>query len=272
MIKIFVDSGSSIKQTEKESYGVEILPLKIRIDDEEYLDGIDLDGEKFYAALKENKNLPKTSLPSLGDAEEEVGKYLSLGYDVLIITISSGISGTYNAMRAVFGGEKRVRVVDSQTAVGGVKILVKEANKYLDNDLDFVVEKLNQLIPKIKVLAVPETLEYLYKSGRLSRAGYVVGSLLKIKPIIELKGTVKVVDKALGAKIAMKRILSALCNCDLNYPIVPSYTKNADRLDELILRTDEKYVSVMIDKDDLDHAIACHWGEGAFGYIFVEKR
>lgn len=271
MIKIFVDSGSSIKQSEKQLYGVEILPLKIRIDDEEYLDGIDLDSEKFYAALKKNDELPKTSLPSLGDADEAVRKYLSAGYDVLIITISSGISGTYNAMRALFCGEKQVRVVDSQTAVGGIKILVKEANKYLDKDLDFVVEKLNDLIPKIKVLAVPETLDYLYKGGRLSRAGYIVGALLKIKPIIELKGTVKVAGKALGLKVAMKYILSALDGCDVNYPIVPSYTKSTVRLDELISKTDEKYVDAMIEKDDLDYAIACHWGENAFGYIFVEK-
>ena len=272
MIKVFVDSGSSIKKEERKGLDVEVLPLKILINDKEYLDGEDLPMDVFYHALIEESQFPKTSLPNLEDAEKRVLECVEQGNDVIILTISSGISGTFNAINMLFKDNDKVSVIDSKSAVGGMRILVHEINKYRDKSLDFVEEKLNELIPRIKVLAVPETLEYLHRGGRLSKVGYVVGSLLKIKPIIELKGTVKVASKCIGIKSAMRFILSALDNCDINYPIVPSYTYSTENLDELISKTDAKFLPVMTEKDNLDPAIACHWGPNAFGYIFVEKN
>lgn len=272
MIKIFVDSGSSIKKEERALYNVEVLPLKILLNDKEYLDGENLEMEEFYKALIDDKAFPKTSLPSLEEAENRVNECVKQGYDVVIITISSGISGTHNALNMLFKDNAHVRVIDSQTAVGGIKILVKELNKYLNESLDFVEEKLNQLIPRIKVLAVPETLDYLHKGGRLSRAGWAVGTLLRIKPIIELKYGVKVANKALGIKSAMRFILSQLENCDTDYPIVPSYTYSTINLDEMMVKTKEKYLNIMTEKDNIDPAVAAHWGPNAFGYIYVEKE
>jgi len=272
MIKIFVDSGSSIKNEEKEKYGVEILPLKILLNDKEYLDGVDLSMDVFYHALIEEGQFPKTSLPSLEEAEARIKACVNEGHDVMVLTISSGISGTNNALKMLFADEPKVRVIDTKTAVGGIKILVQEANKYLDQSLDFVEDKLNALIPRIKVLAVPETLDYLHKGGRLSKAGWAVGTLLRIKPVIELRHGVKVAGKAIGLKMAMKYILSALETCDTAYPIVPSYTYGTENLDVMIAKTAEKYQRIMLDKDNLDPAIACHWGPNAFGYIFVEKQ
>ena len=271
MIKIFVDSGSSIKSEEIDKYNVEILPLKIFIKDKEYLDGVDLSMDVFYSALIEDKVFPKTSLPSLEDAKQRVENYVQNGYDVIILTISSGISGTYSALNSLFENNSKVRVIDSKTAVGGIKILVHEANKYLDKSLDFVEQKLNQIIPRIKVLAVPETLDYLHKGGRLSSAKWVVGSILRIKPIIELKHTVKVAGISIGLKGAMKFVTDALKNCDTAYPIVPSYTYDTENLDELISRTAEEYKNVMMEYDNIDPAVAAHWGPNAFGFIFVEK-
>ena len=272
MIKIFVDSGSSIKLDERKKYGVEVLPLKILINDIEYLDGENLPLDVFYKALIEEKQFPKTSLPCLVDAEKRVLDCVNQGHDVIVLTISSGISGTNNAIKMLFKDNPKVRVIDTKTAVGGIKILVHEANKYLDKSLDFVCQKIEELIPRIKVLAVPETLEYLHRGGRLSRASFAVGTILRIKPIIELKHTVKVAGKTIGLKSAMKFILSALDNCDENYPIVPSYTYSTENLDEMICKTQPRFVSVMTEKDNLDPAIACHWGPNAFGYIFVEKK
>lgn len=272
MIKIFVDSGSSIKKEERETYGVEVLPLKILLGDTEYLDGENLSMDVFYKALIEQQLFPSTSLPSLSDAEERVNEYVNKGYDVIILTISSGISGTYNALRMLFEGNEKVRVIDSQTAVGGMKLLVKEANKYLDKPLDYVEEKLNQLIPRIKVLAVPETLNYLHKGGRLSSAGWIVGSILRLKPIIELRYGVKVAGKAIGLKLAMKFLLEALKNCDTDYPIIPSYTYDTENLKELIAKSSPEHQAIMTEFDNIDPAVAAHWGPNAFGFIFVEKQ
>lgn len=153
-----------------------------------------------------------------------------------------------------------------------MKILVREGNKYRNESLDFVANKINELIPRIRILAVPETLEYLHKGGRLSKAGWAVGTILRIKPIIELKHTVKVASKAIGLKSAMKYILAELNKCDMDYPIVPSYTYATKNLDELISKTNQDCVNIMTEKDNLAPAIAAHWGPNAFGYIYVEKE
>ena len=271
MIKVFVDSGSSIKKEELDIYGVEVIPLKIILNDKEYSDSVDLSMEEFYSALIGENIFPKTSLPSLEETQQRVESCVNEGYDVIVLTISSGISGTYNALRMLFDGNNRVRVIDSKTAVGGMKILVHEINKYRNESLDFVEEKLNNLIPRIRVLAVPETLDYLHKGGRLSSAGWIVGSILRIKPIIELRHTVGVAGKMPGLKGAMKFLNEALKACDEQYPIVPSYTYNTENLDILISKAPEELKSVMIEYDNITPAVAAHWGPNAFGYIFVEK-
>ncbi len=275
MLKIFVDSGSSIKQEEKGKYDVEILPLKFTFGDKEYIDGIDITLDEFYKKMIDEGLFPKTSLPSLGEAEELVNKCTEQGDDVLIITMSSGLSGTYNTLKMLFEDNPRVLVVDSKSCVGGVRILVMEANKFRDRSLEFIGERLDALVPKIRVVAVPDTLEYLHRGGRLSRSSFAVGSMLHIKPIIAIEnGLVGVASKALGAKKAMKTVVDSLekYECDENYPIVPSYTYNKANLDELVEMTDEKYRAQMIEYDNLAPAIACHWGPGAYGYIFVGKK
>ena len=274
MLRIFVDSGSSIKQEEKQQCAVEILPLHITLGDQEYLDGVDLSMDIFYKALMEEKLFPTTSLPSLGEAEDRVTQYTQQGDDVIIITISSGISGTYNTLRMLFADNPKVKVIDSKSAVGGIRILVEEINRHREESLEELEQRLLALIPRIRICAIPETLDYLHRGGRLSKTAWVVGSMLQLKPLIALDsfdGSVKVLGKVRGLKKAMQTLADYLekCDCDPNYPIVPSYTYNSSNLDALIGMTDEKYHPQMIAYDNLDPAIACHWGPNAFGYIFV---
>lgn len=275
MIRVFVDSASSIKQEEKEKYNVEIIPLRYLMGETEYEDGVDLSIDEFYNLLINQKLFPKTSLPFLDKVQERVTYYTDNGDDVIIITLSSKISGTYSALSTMFEDNKHVAVIDSLTAVGGIRIMVQEINKYRDTEsMEFIVDKVKKLVPKIRVMAIPETLDYLLKGGRLSKKEWLIGSILKIKPVISLneKG-VTVCAKRIGLASSMKYIANALIehNCDENYPIVPSYTYSDGNLKRLIELTDEKYKKQMIEFDNLDPAIACHWGPNAFGFIFVSK-
>ena len=273
MLKVFVDSGSSIKQDEKEKYNVEILPLKILLNGKEYLDGVDLSMETFYHELIENKQFPLTSLPSIQDAQDRVNACTTAGDDVIILAISSKLSGTYNALRLAFEDNPKVRVIDTLTAVGGVRILVDEINRNREKPLDEVVEIVNNLIPRIKILAIPETLTYLHRGGRLSKLSFVVGTVLKINPIIGFKnGGVIVEAKKRGLKASMQYIISTIeQNCDPNHEIVASYTYNKSNLETMIAMTNEKFKPQIKTFDNLDPAIAAHWGPNAFGYIYVAK-
>lgn len=275
MLRLLVDSGSSIKLDECEKYNIELIPLNILLGEKEYLDGYNLPMDEFYKFMIEEKGFPKTSLPNLAEVEEKVNGYVAQGDDVIILTISSKISGWHNAARMLFEGNEHVLVLDSCMAVGGLRLIVDEINKDRTLSLKQIEEKIKKFIPRIKIMAIPETLEYLFRGGRLSKLEWLVGSLLKIKPIIGFKdGKVSVLAKKIGLKNGMKYICEALkeYECDENYDIIASYTYEKKNLDALIEMADEKYRPLMRVTDNLDPAIACHWGPGAFGFVFVGKK
>ncbi len=275
MLKVFIDTGSSIKQEEKQKYDVELIPLKILLGDKEYEDGVNLPLDVFYHELIDNKYFPKTSLPSLVELEERVTKCTDNGDDVIIITISSKISSTFHSIKLLFEENPKVKVIDSHCAVGGMRLIVDEINRHRDESLDELETRIYNFIPRIQIMAIPETLNYLLRGGRLSKAEWLIGSVLKIKPIIGFKeGKVKPLAKKRGLRSGMEYIANALneLNCDPDYDIIASYTYNKDNLEKLISITDEKYLSQIKVYDNLDPAIACHWGPNAFGYIFVSRE
>ncbi len=274
MLRVLVDSGSSIKFSEQEKLNVEIIPLRYLMGDKEYRDGLDETIDEFYKLLIENNYFPQTSLPQLDELETKVKGYAEQGDDVIIITISSKISGTHNALTNLFADCPAVHVVDSLSAVGGIRLLVEEINRNRELPVEEILAKVNALIPRIRVIAIPETLDYLFKGGRLSRKEWLFGSLLNIKPLITFKdGNVKVATKKVGLRLAMRECADTLkrWNCDTSYPIIASYTYNKDNLDKLIEITADEYKGIMSDYDNLCPVIACHWGPNAFGYIFVSK-
>ncbi len=275
MLKVFVDSGSSIKESEKSKYNIEIIPLKILFGQKEYLDGIDLSIEEFYNELLNNKNFPKTSLPKLDTVYDKVTNYTDNGDDVIILTLSQKISGTYNAFKMLFNENDKVRVIDSKVAVGGMRLIVDKINEIRDKSLDEIEKIVNKFILRIKILAIPETLHYLFKGGRLKASEWAFGTILRIKPIIGFEdGCVKVLNKKIGLKSGMQYIADSLKEfcVDLNYDIIASYTYKKENLERLISITDNKYLKNIRVFDDLDPVIAAHWGPNAFGYIFVSKE
>ena len=276
MRRIFVDSGSSIKKEELEKYNCELIPLKILIGDKEYLDdGEDLPIDKFYDLLENEKHFPKTSLPSLDTVEKRVTEYTNNGDEVIIITISSKISGTNNSFNILFEDNDKVLIIDSMCAVGGIRLIVDFINRHQDKSLKELEKMVYDFIPHIQIMAIPETLYYLQKGGRLSKTEWILGSILQIKPTIGFKdGRVRVLAKNRGIKRAMKDVVEQLNNleCDPDYDIIASYTFNKNNVLDLIEMTDEKYKKQIRVFDNLDPAIACHWGPNAFGFIFVSKK
>lgn len=275
MLRIIVDSGSSIKQSEKEKLGVDILPLQILFDNDEYEDGIDLEMDLFYHKLIDEAKFPKTSLPKMDYAEKLVDEYTKNGDDILFIAFSSELSGTYNVLSNLFRDHKNVRVVDSKNAVGGIRLLVLEALKYKDESLDIVYNKVENLKKRLRILAVPETLTYLLRGGRLSKKEWLLGTIIAIKPIISLiDGKAKVISKKRGLKNAMKHINELIdeYKVDLNYPIIAEYSYNITNVTELESYLKPEYKENISYYDEIATAVACHWGPNAFGLVFVEQE
>jgi DegV family protein with EDD domain len=276
MLRIYVDSGSSIKPFECEKYNIKkVFPLQITFSDKTYFDGLDINNEIFYDYLVNKKEFPKTSLPIASEINETIRQDLKNGDKVLYLAMSSGLSGTYNMARMLFEDEKDVLVVDTKTAVGGVRLILKYVNEHLDDTLEDLEKGINDVISKIKVIAVPENLQYLFRGGRLSKHQMLIGNILRIKPIMKLdeNGKVEVIAKEIGLKKTQKKLVSYLdeFNCDTTYPIVGMFSYNKQNLDDLKKIMPQKYQDAMIEYDDVSYVIASHWGPGSFGFVFLSK-
>ena len=275
MLRVIVDSGSSIKQDEKEKYGVDIIPLHINLDGIEYSDGVDLEEEAFYKALTEDKIFPKTSLPSIAFVEDLVNGYLEQGDEVIYLALSSGLSGTYNTFRMLFEGNDRVRVIDTKSAAGGIRLLVEEINKDRGRSLDELEARLAELIPRVRLYAIPDTLEYLYRGGRLSKTGYLIGGILGIVPIIAIEdGGAVAAGKRRGVKAAVRFILDKMdeLEVDGDHSIIAEYSYTKNNAEALVALLKDEHKELVSAYDNLSPTIASHWGPDAYGLFFVSKK
>ncbi len=274
MLRIIVDSSASMTPDELEQYGADLLPIYVQMGEQTWLDGVDLDREVFYRLLTTEKLFPKTSLPNLVHAQELVEGYVSKGDEVLILTLSSQLSGTCQALTMMFADQPHVTVFDTTLAVGGIRFLVMEARRQDQLPAAEIVERLKALIPRIRLAACPETLDYLLAGGRLSRASWMMGSLLQLRPVLCFQdGGLGVLVKKRGVRQAMQYIADTIAadGVDPAYGIVASYTYTRENLDKLMELTDPRLLEQIIAYDDVCPTIACHWGPNGFGYVYVAR-
>ena len=280
MIRLMIDSASDINKYEAESLGVILMPITITFGTKEYKDGVDIMPDEFYDKLFSSNVLPKTSQIPPYVFEEEFEKYTANGDELIVITISSSLSGTYN--NAVNASEKfggKVVVVDSLNACVGERLLCLYALSLIKNgeDMQSIVSKLESEKLKINVIAVLDTLEYLKKGGRVSSAVATIGSMLSIKPVIAVvDGEIKVVGKAMGTKkgnsILTKYVTEKGLDFTMPYATVWS-GKESTKLDAYI--KDYEFLwqghSDNIPKYILGATIGTHIGGGVVGVAFFEK-
>jgi DegV family protein with EDD domain len=202
-VRIVTDSSCDLTQAEADELGVEIVPLSIRFGAEEYTDRRDLTVEDFYKKMGNTDKLPETAAPAPGAFEQAFGNAAEGGADgIVCLTLSSSLSATMqsaqNAARA-FTGSVPVRVVDSRSITSGLGTqVILAARAAADGaDLDTVTALLDDLIGRTRVFGILNTLENLKKGGRIGGAKALVGSVLSIKPIIDIStGVVEEAGKA----------------------------------------------------------------------------
>ncbi|MBQ7351264.1 MAG: DegV family protein [Clostridia bacterium] len=280
-IKLVIDSASDINAKEAEKLGIHMLSMGITIDGEEYMDGDNLLPEQFYDKLATCNATPKTSQINAFRWEEEFEKHINNGDEVIAITISSKLSGTYNsACNAAERFEGKVRVIDSLNACTGERLLGMLAIRLINENktLDQIEKTLNEEKKNIKVLAVIDTLEYLKKGGRISGATAFVGKMLSIKPVIAvIDGEVKVIGKAMGSKNGYNLLTKLVADnggIDTNMPYGAIWSgKDKTNLDKYL---NDNIVQIGINADIpryiLGGTIGTHIGNGAVGISFFTKQ
>lgn len=281
MIKILIDSAADISKEEANKLGVTMVPMSITFGDEEYWDGVNLMPNEFYEKLIESSVLPKTSLINAFRWEEEFESGLKDGDELIVITISSKLSGTYqSAVEASRKFNGKVHVVDSLSAAIGERLLCLHALDLIKNgeSAEKIVDALESKKKKLKIIALVGTLEYLKRGGRISSTVAFAGELLSLKPVLGLvDGEVKMLGKAMGSKKAnnlLNKLVQESTGIDFTLPlgviwsgigteILEKYVKDSSALWQGNIEIIPKY--------QLGATIGTHVGPGAIGFAFFEK-
>ncbi|NPV92289.1 MAG: DegV family protein [Firmicutes bacterium] len=216
-VKIITDSTADLPSELVEKFDVTVVPLTTTIDGVNYRDGVDLTPTQFYEKLAACKELPQTSQPAPQTLRDAYQKRLDMGQEVVAIHLSSGLSSTVAAADLVRDGypaDTPLRVIDSRAASMGEGMLVIKALELAaaGKSLDEIVAGVENYRKGLLSIFVVDTLTYLLKGGRVNKAQAVMGSLLNIKPVLQVydDGKIYPLEKARGRKAALKRLVSLM--------------------------------------------------------------
>lgn len=192
MVKIITDSVSDIPPKVAEELGITIVPLYVRFGVETYHAGVDLSTEEFYRKLTTNRTFPTTAAPSPGDFAEVYDKLAEETDEILSIHVTSKLSAVYEA--ALRGKEQmkrkcRVEVIDSLSAImaQGLIVITAAEETHRGANLDQIANTVKEAIPKAHLRMCFDTLEYLRRGGRIGKAQALLGSMLRVNPILGMK-------------------------------------------------------------------------------------
>lgn len=280
-VKIVIDSASDISVKEADELGIRMISMEVRFNDDVYLDGVDITPSEFYDKLIESSDLPQTSLINEYRWEELFKEETENGNELVVITISSKLSGTYAA--AVEAAEKfngKVFVVDSLNAAIGERLLCEYALRLIEQGkgASEIADELDEKKTKIKLLAMLNTLEYLKKGGRISSTVAFAGKLLSIKPVVSVvDGEVKLVGKAMGSKKAnnlLTELVEKSSGIDFEMPLGVIYSGTDNTMLQKYVsdssRLWEGYTKKLAEYQ-IGSTIGTHVGPGAIGVAFFEK-
>ncbi len=276
--KIMIDSGSDLTLDDATNLGLLFVPITVQFGDEEFADGVDLTVSDFYKKLETSPDMPKTSLINAYRWGEAIKEAVKDGSELIVITLSSRLSGTYQAAVDAAEGFNNVYVVDSLSAAFGEASLGIYASRLRDQGFTApeIVEKLNEKKHKICVYALIDTLKYLKKGGRISATSAIIGTMLSVKPVVGLvDGEVKMLGKALGNKkgnLMLNSFIEKDGGIDFDMPYGYIYSGNDKSNLEKFKTESGKFVeNNPIPDYSLGCTIGAHIGPGAAGIAFYKK-
>jgi DegV family protein with EDD domain len=210
-IAVVTDSTADFAGAHPADLDVTVVPLTVNWGHDVLRDGIDVDTSEFYLRLRTDHNLPKTAAPPLGIFEEVYHDLLATHDAVISIHIASQLSGTYGvAANAARGTDAaRLHVVDStSTSVGLGWLAIRAAQlARAGESADSVLREVRDMIPRLRLFVTLESLEYLQRGGRIGRAQAFLGSLLNVKPVLQvLDGQVHPIERVRTRAASVRRV------------------------------------------------------------------
>ena len=276
--RIIVDSTADLTPEIKER--VHIVPLTVRFDTEEYIDGVTIDHKTFYEKLIESDVLPSTSQATPDAFMQEFDKVQEAGDEAVVITVAQKLSGTYQSAVLASGDYENIYIVESGSAAIGSGILAELALRLLDEGKSAkeIAEALEEEKKKIVIVALVDTLEYLKKGGRISKTVAFAGGVLNIKPVLSLiGGEINMLGKARGSKMGNNILVEEIDKAggvDFTKPVLLGYTGISDALLQKYIRDSQHIWEGNLEEiryTTIGSVIGTHVGPGAIAVAFFKK-
>ncbi|MBN2186073.1 MAG: DegV family protein [Dehalococcoidia bacterium] len=265
-IAIVVDSVADLPPQVAEEFGITKVPLVVRFGVDVYRDGLDLNPDEFYGKLKTSRVLPQTSVATPADFANTYDKLAEKANGIVVITLSSKLSGTYQVALQAVGLMKRqcrVEVLDSQWAVmaqGFIAIAAARAAQ-AGASLEEVLDVARQTIGRVDMRAAFDSLEYLERGGRIGKAQAFLGSLLKVNPVIGMKdGEVHPYARERSRARAIDHLYNFAASFGNVEGLAVEYAADLDEANRLIQRLHSKYPQVPIYLSRASPVIGTHAG------------
>lgn len=278
-IKIISDSTCDLTEKLVRLHDIEVIPLHVSFNDVEYIDGVNMTPELMYAKVDELGVLPKTSAVSPGEFEEVFSKYLSEGYQIIYIGIGSKFSATYQSARLAKSliESDDIFLIDSMNLSSGTGLLVLKAARFKEQGDDplTIKRKVEELVPKVRSQFVIDTLEYLYKGGRLNALSAFMGKVLNIHPVIEVNDCVMSVGKKAigsmrkGINLMLKDAISKKDEIDTEFMMITHSLSNS--FEYVDKKVKEHFDIKNVYETQTGCVISTHCGRGTMGILYILK-
>lgn len=279
--KIITDSASDMPREIIDKYQLHVIPTPVTINGTDYFDGKTIFPEEFYKIQAEGADI-KTYHINQYMFEENFRPYAQSGDEVLYICFSTGIAGTFNAANLAKEAiqeeypDFRITIIDSKCASMGFGLAVEKLLRMQANGApkETIIEAAQYFCEHMEHVFTVETLEYLYKGGRLSKTSAVLGGVLDVKPILEVneEGSLEAVEKIRGRHKSLKRCVEMVGErgAELDQQIIGIVHGNdkptCDKVKEMLM---EKYHCKGIMESWVGCAIGAHTGPGIIGIVFL---
>ncbi|PID86718.1 MAG: fatty acid-binding protein DegV [Chloroflexi bacterium] len=210
---VVVDSTAYIPEALIEKHNIHTIPLWVNWSGESLRDNVDITPDEFYRRLKSTKEMPSTSQPSAGEFFDLYSKVAEEADSIISLHISSELSGTVASAHAAakLMEDFPIEIIDSKSTSMGLGFMALAAVRALENGATAkeAAEMVRAMLPDVRIVFMVDTLEFLHRGGRIGGAARLFGSMLSIKPLLELQdGKIEVLEKVRTKKKAMKRLLS----------------------------------------------------------------
>jgi len=274
VVRIVTDSTADLTKEQQQAAGITVVPLNVHFGDQVFRDHVDLTADEFFHRLKASTQLPRTSQPSVGVFEEAYRTLRENGDDIVSVHLSSKVSGTYNSalMAANAVDEQAIEVVDSLSTSMALGFMALEGARLAraGRDRATIAERLRALVPKARVICVVDTLTYLERGGRIGKARALLGSLLNVKPILQLKdGEVVPVGRARGRPQALNKLVELLeRDGHVSQLAIMHGAAQADA-EQLRERVAASYPGLDILLTEIGAVLGTHTGPGVIGFTYL---